>query len=60
MSDQGKLYGLIGKSLSHSFSMDFFNQKFIAEEIDASYINFEIDDVSDLRLGNLLWLWAKK
>ncbi len=28
--------------------MDFFNQKFIAEEIDASYINFEIDDVSDL------------
>ena len=50
MSDQGKLYGLIGKSLSHSFSMDFFNQKFIAEEIDASYINFEIDDVSDLML----------
>lgn len=48
MSEQGKIYGLIGKSLSHSFSMDFFNQKFIAEEIDASYINFEIDDVSDL------------
>ena len=48
MSDQGKIYGLIGKSLSHSFSMDFFNQKFIAEEIDASYINFEIEEVSDL------------
>ena len=48
MSPQSKIYGLIGKSLSHSFSMDFFNQKFIAEEIDASYINFEIDDVSEL------------
>ncbi|MBR5117972.1 MAG: shikimate dehydrogenase [Muribaculaceae bacterium] len=48
MADQSKIYGLIGKSLTHSFSMDFFNQKFIAEEIDASYINFEIDDVSDL------------
>ncbi len=48
MTDQGKIYGLIGKSLSHSFSMDFFNQKFIAEEIDASYINFEIEDVSDM------------
>ena len=48
MSDQGKIYGLIGKSLSHSFSMDFFNQKFIAEGIDASYINFEIEDIADL------------
>lgn len=48
MSEQSKIYGLIGKSLTHSFSMDFFNQKFIAEEIDASYINFEIEDVSDL------------
>ncbi len=48
MSVQSKIYGLIGKSLTHSFSMDFFNQKFIAEEIDAAYLNFEIDDVSDL------------
>ncbi|MBR5638554.1 MAG: shikimate dehydrogenase [Muribaculaceae bacterium] len=48
MSSQSKIYGLIGKNLSHSFSMDFFNQKFIAEEIDASYINFEIDDIGDL------------
>lgn len=48
MTDVGKIYGLIGASLSHSFSMDFFNQKFIAEEIDAMYINFEINDISDL------------
>ena len=43
------LYGLIGYPLVHSFSMDFFNQKFLAEEIDAQYINFEIEDL------RLLW-----
>lgn len=43
------LYGLIGYPLVHSFSMDFFNEKFEAEEIDAQYINFEIEDI------NLLW-----
>ncbi len=48
MPDQGIIYGLIGKSLVHSFSMDFFNQKFIAEEIDAQYINFELDEIGDL------------
>lgn len=48
MTDVGKIYGLIGTSLSHSFSMDFFNQKFIAEEIDAMYINFELNDIGDL------------
>jgi len=48
MTDEGKIYGLLGKSLTHSFSMDFFNQKFIAEEIDAQYINFEITDIGDL------------
>ena len=39
------LYGLIGYPLVHSFSRDFFNQKFLAEGIDAQYINFEIEDV---------------
>lgn len=43
------LYGLIGYPLVHSFSMDFFNEKFSAEDIDAQYINFEIDDLG------LLW-----
>ena len=40
------LYGLIGYPLVHSFSLDYFNQKFIAEDIDALYINFEIQDLS--------------
>ena len=43
------VYGLIGYPLVHSFSMDFFNQKFSTEDIDAQYINFEIEDLG------LLW-----
>ena len=39
------LYGLIGYPLVHSFSQDYFNQKFSAEDIDAQYINFEIEDL---------------
>jgi shikimate dehydrogenase len=43
------VFGLIGYPLVHSFSMDYFNQKFLAEGIDAQYINFEIEDLG------LLW-----
>lgn len=39
------LYGLIGYPLVHSFSQDYFNQKFTDEGIDAQYINFEIEDL---------------
>jgi len=42
------IYGLIGYPLVHSFSRDYFNQKFMAEDIDAQYINFEIEDISQL------------
>ncbi len=42
------LYGLIGYPLVHSFSRDFFNRKFVAEDIDAQYINFEIPDIGML------------
>ncbi|MDR3253014.1 MAG: shikimate dehydrogenase [Tannerella sp.] len=44
-----KLYGLIGYPLGHSFSKDYFNNKFASEGIDAEYINFVIEDVSDLK-----------
>ena len=44
-----KKYGLIGYPLGHSFSKDFFNNKFASEGIDAEYINFEIKDVKDLK-----------
>jgi len=42
------IYGLIGYPLVHSFSRDFFNQKFMAEDIDAQYVNFEIEDIGQL------------
>ena len=48
MAEEGIIYGLIGTSLSHSFSMDFFNQKFISEGIDAQYFNFELNDIGEL------------
>ena len=42
-------YGLIGYPLGHSFSIDYFNNKFLSENIDAEYINFEIKDLSELK-----------
>lgn len=38
-------YGLIGYPLVHSFSISYFNQKFIDEKIDAVYENFEIPTI---------------
>lgn len=44
-----KLYGLIGFPLQHSFSAKFFNKKFQQEGIDATYLNFEIEHIHELR-----------
>ena len=38
-------YGLIGYPLGHSFSKNYFNQKFESEKIDATYLNFEIPNI---------------
>ena len=43
-----KKYGLIGYPLGHSFSKNYFNEKFHSEGIDAEYVNFEIPHISDL------------
>jgi shikimate dehydrogenase len=40
-------YGLIGYPLGHSFSRNFFHEKFAAEGIDAEYVNFEIPRIED-------------
>lgn len=42
-------YGLIGKSLSHSFSANFFRVKFANEGIDADYNLIEVDDIATIR-----------
>ena len=41
-------YGLIGFPLGHSFSIDYFNEKFKNENIDAEYINLEIPTIDSL------------
>ncbi|MDE5678792.1 MAG: shikimate dehydrogenase [Phocaeicola sp.] len=42
-----KKYGLIGYPLGHSFSKNFFNEKFHSENIDAEYVNFEIPSIQE-------------
>lgn len=41
-------YGLIGCPLGHSFSRDFFTDKFRCEGINAEYLNFEIPEIHDV------------
>lgn len=43
-----RIFGLIGFPLSHSFSRKFFADKFSNEGIDAEYLNFEIENISQL------------
>src|SRR5690554_746155 len=40
-----KKYGLLGYPLTHSFSKQFFTEKFQKERIDSEYLNFEIKSV---------------
>lgn len=43
-----KNYGLVGKTLSHSFSQKFFTEKFEKENINAKYHNIELNEITDL------------
>ncbi len=49
MINSHKIYGLLGYPLGHSFSKNYFNDKFASEGIDAEYINFEIPSITDLK-----------
>ena len=43
-----RTFGLIGKTLSHSFSEEYFNEKFHNEAIkDCEYKNFELNNISE-------------
>jgi len=43
-----RTFGLIGQTLSHSFSEGYFNKKFHKEDInDAEYKNFELNNISE-------------
>lgn len=39
------LYGLIGKTLSHSYSANYFNEKFQKENIPARYLLLELNNI---------------
>jgi|LZCG01.1.fsa_nt_gb shikimate dehydrogenase len=44
-----KTYGLVGKKLQHSFSKDYFQNKFAKQGINGcQYINIELTDISKL------------
>lgn len=43
-----KNYGLIGKTLAHSFSASFFKDYFEKNKIDAQYSNFELNDIEEI------------
>ncbi len=42
------MYGLLGKKLGHSFSKEYFTDKFVKLCLDHSYINIELDDINDI------------
>ena len=44
-----KVYGLVGKTLQHSFSADFFSDYFVTENIAAKYQNFELAAIEDIQ-----------
>lgn len=47
--EKNKLYGLIGKNIDYSFSKDFFLEKFNKENLNCSYINFDIQEVEEFK-----------
>lgn len=44
-----KKFGLIGEKLSHSFSKEYFTQKFLKLKLEASYENLELSDISQIK-----------
>ena len=48
MSDPKK-YGLIGAKLAHSFSQNYFTEKFDKQNINAIYLNYELNSVEAIK-----------
>ena len=42
------MYGLVGEKLGHSFSKDYFTKKFSKLNLDHSYQNIELKNISDI------------
>ena len=41
-------YGLIGKNINYSFSRTYFKDKFEKGDIDAEYVNFDCNSISEV------------
>ena len=48
MKSFDKIYGLVGKKLGHSFSKDYFTEKFRLNNLNYSYQNIEIQNIEDI------------
>ena len=48
-SEINKLYGLLGKNIDYSFSKDFFSKKFNKENLNCSYMNFDIQEIDEFK-----------
>ncbi|WP_430406626.1 shikimate dehydrogenase family protein [Fluviicola sp.] len=42
-------YGLVGKTLGHSFSKHYFEEKFQKEGLDHTFENFELTDIEEIQ-----------
>ena len=42
------MYGLLGRKLGHSFSKEYFTDKFAKLNLNDSYVNIELDDVNEI------------
>ena len=45
---KNKIYGLIGKNISYSFSREYFSNKFKTEKIRSKYLNFDLIDINQI------------
>ncbi len=55
-NNETQRYGLVGRTLGHSFSRAYFTDKFETEDINARYVNIELPKITDLpgALDNLM------
>lgn len=48
MKEKNNIFGLLGRNIDYSFSRGYFTEKFEREGIDATYKNFDIEEISYL------------
>ena len=50
MSQEKKIYGLIGKKINYSFSKKYFTEKFLSSKLNQNiYKNFDLSDINEFK-----------